>query len=241
MIDHTILTAILYRLGAIFTLIISLYFLASYIRTKDKLILYLFVCFFLVCLQGMLPFLVVLKIVTDPLSMSYIHIVSSSLLFMTLLFGIEILFFLTGRYFHRFEADIMSIALLVICLFVILVLILNPQTPILSDMGMIYWNAYPLANYVMLIVAAIYGIIWFTLFYKASTAVSDLYPKAKLILIGIDGFTFGVVGILAHLSESYTESMLSHTLFSVVGVVSFIFFTFPKLSTKILYTLNKAL
>jgi hypothetical protein len=239
MIDPTILTAIVYRLGALFTLIISFYFLASYIRTRDKLILYLFICFFLVCLQGTLPFLIAFKIVTDPIIMSYIHVVSSSLLFMTLLFGIEILFFLTGKYFHRFEADVMSMALLVICLFVILVLILNPQPPTLSDMGMIYWNAYPLANYVMLIVAAVYGIIWLTLFYKASTAVEDLYPKAKLVLIGIDGFTFGIVGILAHLSQSYIQSLISHVLFSVVGIISFIFFTFPKFSTKILRIFSK--
>lgn len=144
--------------------------------------------------------------------MAYGYILAMVFVFLTMLVGIRVQLFISGKSW-KFSGFLPAVLISLAGLFVIFLLLADLRLPIINSAGVVVWNVDPLAGLVAGIVTSIYGIAWAYYFLKASAMVGRTAHKIKMLSLGGAGLIFGVLGYFKFTAEAAEESALAVGIF----------------------------
>lgn len=225
------LTTIFYLLGGALCTSASLFMFGSYFRTKRVANLSLAFVFFWIGLHAFAFALPTLLNSFDLKLLSYGYIVGIGMIFLTMLSGIEVQAYMAKKFESFWSITIASALITILGSIAMIVMLrdlaISPRFPVISEYGVIIWNANPIAQWIIGLSAFTYGFIWGYVFYNAALLLQDAHSRVKLLVMSADGFIIGTVALLVHTSSNELQTVIGHGLFVVASALTLAIYLLP--------------
>lgn len=208
--------------------IASLLMFGSYISTRKAIVGDLALMFFLVGAHAYVFALPILLTPDNPALIQSGFLVGTAFIFLIFLIGLDVERFMTRSFLSDRRIDFLSVGLGLLAGLTIYLVFSRPQPPVIDPSGIVFWNLYPLASWLVGLSSLFYGALWGMVFYRGAFLVDDLQSRFKLLVISIDGFVLGAITLLVFVSQSKLLTLVTHFIFVAIGILTLGIYLIPK-------------
>jgi hypothetical protein len=221
------ITALFFIIGAILASIGAVGAIISYLRSRHEALKYLALVFVLMSLHAYafsVPFLINHKNLT---MIAYGYTIGVGFIFVLMLLGLRVQMFLTQK-FIKIYGNLLGIIIAIIGVIVLTLQVYDLRLPLVTENGIIFWNANVFASVLTAVTFFVYGAFWTYVFYLASNITRGFYEKIKLLILSADGLLFGSGAVLIYTSFSNTQSVVGLTLLLIACIITVPIVILPK-------------
>lgn len=226
------ITTIFYILGGTLCTAASIFMFGSYFKTKRVANLSLAFVFFWI---GLHAFAFAAPTIIDSGNLNlltYGYIVGIGMIFLTMLSGIEVQAYMTKKFVSFWSITIFSALITILGTIALSVMVYDlahtDRLPLVSEHGIIIWNANPIAQWIIGLSAFFYGFIWGYVFYNAALILNDAKSRVKLLVMSADGFIIGTVALLVHTSSNELQTLVGHGMFVIASGLTLAIYLLPE-------------
>ncbi len=221
-------TTTFYLTGGSLCTLVSLFMFASYFKSKRGTMLSMAFVFFWL---GMRAYTFAIPTLIDPNNLNFLafaYIVGTAMMFLIFFSGIEVQAFMARRILTPQGVNVASTIITLIAVTTLGLMIYDFRTPVINELGIIFWNVNSIAQWLIALSAFLYGLIWCYVFYKAALLLNDGYSRYRLFALSATGFLMGTVGLLVHSSSNEAQTLVGHILFIIAGIAVLSIYIVPK-------------
>lgn len=194
------LFAYLYCLMGILSLAVAIIIYRSYRREKNSTLLSLILVFLFLFVRGMAISIPAFVNAQDDRALALGGIIAVVAVYGLVLAGVRLQMFLEHPFFRKHSRGITGL-LAVLGIASVSLLVYDFRLPIITESGLILWNANPIATWVTGGLSLVYGIFWCAFLNREARYVEDPWQKMKMYMLSLDGIFVGTAFFLTFTAE----------------------------------------